>query len=201
MIPIRFAGQLSCGVVLIAAALAGCTVDHVGAAVPQSAVPSKTSANSAPGPGRPREVKINSVRPCELFTEENRREFKIDRPFAEEKDIFFGSQVCDFLGRAEKVTISVNMLLDRDMDAFAPGKTPAHTRSIRVQGFSAYEAYVDGRPGNLACGVNVGVAQGQVLRVQATEQGRYENPLTQEEVCRRATRGAELALGNLLARG
>ncbi|WP_143261949.1 DUF3558 domain-containing protein [Allokutzneria sp. NRRL B-24872] len=198
---VRALGQLSCCIALVVATLAGCTVDHVGAATPQATTPAQTSTSTASSLSRPREVKIDSVRPCDLFSADNRQEFKIDRPVTETKDNFFQSQVCYLLSRAEGVDISINMLLDRDVDAFGPENTTAHSRLMRVQGFPAYEGHVDKRPGRAACGVNIGVSQGQVLRAQATEQGRYENPLTQEEVCRRALRAADLAMGNLLARG
>ncbi|GAA4026136.1 hypothetical protein GCM10022247_58630 [Allokutzneria multivorans] len=160
-----------------------------------------SSTTGEPGLDRPRELKIDSVRPCELFTAENREEFKTDRPVKETKDSYFQTQVCHFLGRAEMMTISVNILLGYDMSYFAPTQPPVHTRLLRVHGFPAYEVYVDSEPGRAGCAVNIGVAQGQVLRAQAAEPGRYENPLPQEEVCRRARRAADLAFGNLLARG
>ncbi|SDM95277.1 Protein of unknown function [Allokutzneria albata] len=192
---------LSYGIMLMIAGLAGCAVNHVGAATPQNASHPGTPAIIAPGVSRPRDIKIDSVPPCELFTPGNRQEFKNDRPFREEKHRFFKYPVCDFHSRAEKVTVAIDMVVDRDMSAFAPGKVAGHARLVQVLGFPAYEGYSDAKPGNLGCSVDIGVVQGQVLSIQVLEQGRYENPLTQEEVCRRAMRGAELALGNLLARG
>ncbi|MFB9908267.1 DUF3558 domain-containing protein [Allokutzneria oryzae] len=199
--PVRRLGLIA---VVLAVAITGCTTSQAGTAIPQDTITevARPAATTTRRADRPRELKLDNIRPCELLTPAQRQELKIDQPFKELTEYNFNAPVCDFHSNPETASIVFVVLLDRDADFFAPGKLAAETRAIRVLGFPAFEAHVkQGKPGNEGCSVNVGVADGQVLRTQYVEQGRYKDPLSHEELCRRATRNAEIAVGNLLARG
>ncbi|WP_168200849.1 DUF3558 domain-containing protein [Allokutzneria sp. NRRL B-24872] len=186
--------------VALVTSVAGCTVTQVGTASPQSAIP-ESPPPASDGPERPREIKIDDLRPCELITAEQRQEFKIDVPFSEESESAFQSQICEMISHSERVSIAFNVILKHDVARFGIGNPATIPRAVQVAGFPAFEVRLkESDPGDQGCSVNVGVSKGQVIRARFLEQGRKSRPLSYDEVCRRATRGAELAVGNLLNR-
>ncbi|WP_344882306.1 DUF3558 domain-containing protein [Allokutzneria multivorans] len=175
---------------------AGCTASHVGTASPQP-----MSSTTIGGGDRPRELKIDGLKACELLTEAQRVELVITRPPHHREDPIFESDACNFNNHTASTTLSLYVMTRRDMRSFSPGEANGVVRSVRVLGFSGFQVHPEEYvPLSPHCSVNIGVSEGQVLRAGYSTLGE-EHALPQDEVCRRATRGLEMALGNILAKG
>ncbi|WP_030430838.1 DUF3558 domain-containing protein [Allokutzneria albata] len=187
--------SLIIGAALATTLASGCTVAHVGVASPQPAPKATTSS-----PDRPRELKIDGFASCELLSESQRLDLQISRPPNKREDSVSKADACDFNNHTDGTSLSLYVMLKHDMEMFAPGNVNGKVRSVRVLGFPAYEIELDSREDpNQSCSVNIGVSSGQVLRGQYMRWKRQQ-PLPDGEVCIRATRGVELALGNILAK-
>ncbi|SDM90888.1 DUF3558 domain-containing protein [Allokutzneria albata] len=181
--------------VMAAVAAAGCTNTHIGTAVPQP-IPSTTTSSA----DRPRELKIDGFKSCELLSEAQQAELQINQPPHQREDPIFNSDTCNFNNHTTSTTLGLYVMLKHDVSHFAPGNVNGVARAVRILGFPGFEVRPEvDEPPLQQCAVNIGVSTGQVLRSQYITLGE-KHALPQEEVCRRATRGLELALGNILAK-
>ncbi|MCP3797764.1 DUF3558 domain-containing protein [Allokutzneria sp. A3M-2-11 16] len=177
-----------------ASLLFGCTATHVGTANPQAV--NGTTPNSV---DRPRQLKIDRFKACELLSESQRVELKITRPPRQRDDPILKSDSCNFSNLTEGTILTTFVITKHDLEQFSPKRATGTVHPVRILDFPGFQINPEPQdPLSAHCSVNVGVSVGQVLRVAYATLGE-QHFLPTNEVCRRATRGAELTLGNILA--
>ncbi|SHH07328.1 DUF3558 domain-containing protein [Streptoalloteichus hindustanus] len=176
-------------------ALPGC--GHVvarGTPAPVSGASTRASASVS----RPREARLEKVDPCALVGEADRRGLDIDRPPVFATNHLFESPACSFRSSTHLVAFQVVTGIKAGIEVMGQGRVNGVRHEFRLAGFPAVEVRTDGAPprGDF-CTVSVDVAPGNVLFVLYREDG-IPDPLGKDELCRRATRVAEIAVTALL---
>ncbi|GAA2804263.1 DUF3558 domain-containing protein [Crossiella cryophila] len=147
-------------------------------------------------PARPRELAFDNVKPCALLSQPQQGEFGVDQPAEDGTSPTFNAPSCVYISQKEKVSLSVVLVTDRGIAEFAPGKATGQTDAVTVAGFPGYRVRTDQPAGEQFCTVHLDAAPDRVLTAAYNEEGR-DKPLSKDEVCQRATKVAEAALGTL----
>ncbi|MGW0521589.1 DUF3558 domain-containing protein [Crossiella sp. NPDC003009] len=158
------------------------------------------SSTADPGtnnaPARPRELAFDNVKPCALLSQPQQTELGVDQPAEDGTSPTFNAPSCVFVSHKEKVSLSVVLVGDRGIAEFGPGKATGQTDPVTVAGFPGFRIRTDQPAGEQFCTVHLDAAPNRVLTAAYNEEGR-DKPLAKDEVCQRATKVAEAAVGTL----
>ncbi len=182
----------------VAVAVAGCTTGGTtGTPTPATkdvgSVDPTTSKATSP---RPKELKLDGVDPCKLFTTAQRGELKIDESESEQAEVVKGtkSPSCAYTSNGTKsYSYSVTLIVHEGID-YWDGPGNLDVVATKVSGFAASQVFLKGTS-TFDCSVTVDVADKQQLFVQFLP---YTNgSFTKDEMCQNAAKGAESALATL----
>ena len=193
------------GFAAVAALVSGCGDAGSGAAAsePTDAAAPATPTPTVAIPPRPREVTVEGVDPCAIFTREQLRELKVAREPRVPTDT---NRVPELQGPQCAFSIeddgkyydyAVHLLMTEGIEPWLTGKRNADAHLVSVGGFPAVSFYIrGGGKGSFgfACYTSVGVAEGQQLYV--TMQA-LSKAFSQEQLCAMSERAAGLALQTL----
>jgi hypothetical protein len=186
--------------------VAGCTSREAGTATadPTSASTPKstgtTSGSATPTveiPPPPKELRLDGIDPCTLFTPAQRAELKVDHVrtrYAENSPTYKDMQECvlDVTTQEPFLTYSALVVTDEDVSIWLTGKRNVDAKLISIGGYPAAQFSIKGTDTN--CAIAVGVAKGQYIWAQMDPIS--EEP-TYEDLCKAAKRTAEMSLQTL----
>ena len=191
---LRYRRAVRAVLLLVTAVLAaGCT----------TAVPGTPSAaGPAPLPPRPREVRLDGVDPCSLLTAEQRNTLGLgsrpspSRPYVA---LFRGEvPTCTtYSSSPGAVILGVGAVTTVGVERWNENDLAVQLQPIEVADFPAVVAVPI--KSNAYCSVEVDAASGQLLDVQVLDGGDTPR-VTQQDLCKRATRAAQEIMKTLLAR-
>lgn len=194
-----YSARLASAVALFAIAVAGCTTDTPGTARPSgsgandiSTNPSQSSTNEALPP-RPREIKINGVDLCALWTPEQLRQLSMPQEPASRTDDQ-GKPWCFFNNEGNPdLTYGLKARLDKDVtDWLGPGQVEQTSVGV-IAGFPAVQLH--GRTTSSGCAQFVSTARGQYLQVETASSDADQ--FTIEQMCELAKKAATFATQTL----
>lgn len=156
-----------------------------------------TSPTTSTFPPPPREIPLEDVDPCPLWTKKQLRDFGVDEEPAGSGPTpnGFGGMVCHYFGLdgGPQLAYGINTYPEDDLAATArsmgPGITPV---PVEVAGFPAVQRRTS--KGAARCKVLIGTATGQHLNVSAEV---TPNEMSIEESCELSMTAATLAMENL----
>jgi hypothetical protein len=174
------------------------TADPTGASSPKST--GETSGSAAPTveiPPPPKELRLDGIDPCTLFTPAQRAELKADHVrtrYAEGSETYKDMQECvlDVTTQEPFVTYSALAVTDEDMSVWLTGKRNVDAKLISVGGYPAAQFQLRGT--DTECVIAIGVAKGQNISAQMDPIS--EDP-TYGELCQAGKTLAEMALQTL----
>ncbi|MEV4311737.1 DUF3558 domain-containing protein [Actinocrispum sp. NPDC049592] len=188
-------------VVLAGLALAGCTETNAGEPVPASSAPAGGGAGPAPSvsiPPRPREIKLDGVDPCKLFTKAQLGQIKVTRQRngVQTDETFKGAAQCLMDGNEGQTFFdyTVWLVTTEGMEPWLSGKRNADAKLVSVEGFPAASYKIRGTT-TFNCWTSVGVANGQQLTVEFRPINR--DVLSQNQMCEKSEQAAGLAMQTL----
>jgi uncharacterized protein DUF3558 len=198
---------MSATALLTLAMTAGCTTSEAGQATSGDSPSSTTSTESTSGtsspssveiPPPPRELALDGLDPCTLFTKAQRAQLKTNsvRPVADGgDDIYDGMKECILDADAAEpfITYDVIAVTDVDVDYWINQPHNADVELISIAGYPAAEFHTKGVEDS-DCAVAVGVAKNQHLHV---EMAPLSEDLKQDEICQGTEQAAEMALQTL----
>lgn len=197
-------------VVLLAAVsaitlVAGCTSREPGTATadptsgssPQSTEDSSGSATpSEEIPSPPKDLSLNGLDPCTLFTDAQRAELKVDEVRTRDSgsEQYKGMQECvlDVTKQEPFLNYSALAVTNEDVSVWLTGKRNVDAKLISVDGYPAAQFNTKGV--DTDCVVAIGVAKGQHLLV---EMAPISGDFTYGDICQASKRAAEMALQTL----
>ncbi len=191
--------KLAVAVLLVGAAVAGCTSTQNGQAV--ASTPSAAQGQppaSVAVPPRPQELKVDGLDPCKLFTKAQLDEVKVNRQRNSTKaeDPFKGAPICVMDGGDGKVfwTYEVWLITSEGIAPWLGGSRNVDARLVSVGGFPAADYKFLGTT-TFDCNTAVDVASGQQLSVGFRPVTR--DAFSQNEMCQKSEQAAGFALQNL----
>jgi hypothetical protein len=198
-------------VVLLAAAsaltlVAGCTsrepgtatADPTGASSPKSTDASSGSATPTEAiPPPPRELRLDGLDPCTLFTSAQRTELKVDKVrsrYAEGSETYKDMKECvlEITAQEPFLTYSALAVTNEDVSVWLTGNRNVDAKLISVGGYPAAQFSLMGTDTN--CAIAVGVAKGQYLWV---DMDPWSGDFTYGDICKAGKQAAEMALQTL----
>ncbi|MDN5855673.1 MAG: DUF3558 domain-containing protein, partial [Actinomycetia bacterium] len=150
---------------------------------------------------RPRDIRLDGLDPCALFTPEVRAKLGTDRPprFAKGPSPVFQGEVpaCDVLRfSAPSFNVSVSFVLHDGVDLYRPERVQGMVAARAVHGFPALlltpSRYRD------SCAVAIDIAPGQLISILYGDGGGTP-PIPQPQLCAGAELTADLTMSALLA--
>lgn len=201
--------RLFLAVVAAAVVSAGCTTNEPGqptsapggdSSSTTTAPTSQPSGSSSPTvevPPRPRDITLDGLDPCTLFTEAQRTQLKATDVDSGESgsDNFEGMKECVLEVDAQEPFYDYTALAvtTEGVDAWLTGKRNVEAELTTVQGFPAAQFKFRGSDGE-GCDLAVGVAEKQNLWIQVVP---YSRGLEQDELCQMARQATEMAMTTL----
>lgn len=192
------------------ALVASCSTSEVGQPVPgaSSAPTTRTSEpsgsepprqTSVEVPPRPEDLPIEGVKPCELFTDKQVADMRIDRLRAttSTSDHNEGAPECvlDLVGQTPPITASVMLVATEGVEAWLTGERNVQAEPVVIDGYGAARFWLRGGTG-AECNTAVDVADGQHVQVGLLLPGEG---WSQEKLCETTDRIAAAALATLRA--
>ncbi|MEJ2854762.1 MULTISPECIES: DUF3558 domain-containing protein [unclassified Saccharothrix] len=179
--------------------LVGCTTGQAGNPTPEtgSTGASKTTTATSAASDRPKAVKLDGLDPCKALTADDQKQLGTAAVNAEPSELIPGvaSKACSYVtaaGVTPRYTYTVDLVTGKGYDHWKGGGNQ-DVAPTEVSGFPAKQVTFKGTT-NFECSVAVDVADGQHLFVQFRPVGR---DTAQDQLCRNANKGAELALATL----
>ncbi len=193
-------------VAAIASALGGCTTFESGQATPAPDSTPSSQSSSTPGsapprvPPRPRELRLDGLDPCTLFTGTQLTQLKLDkkRSRVSEAASYKGMKDCALESLHPPFdSYSALAATNEGIEPWLTGKRNVEAKLSSVSGFAAATYWFRGaHDHNTAdCTTSVDVAQGQSLIVSADNDGMQTYTL--DELCQRAEQAAGMAIQTL----
>lgn len=186
---------------LSAVALTGCTETEPGQAVPPAGGGQAASGPQAPSaaiPPRPREIKLDGVDPCKLYSQAQLDQIKVKRQRnkTQDGDAFKGSPQClmDGVDGPASFDYEVWAITSEGFEPWLSGKRNVQARLVSVDGFPAADYHIRGSGGAFDCATAVGVANGQQLMVVFRP---TRNAFSQDQMCQKSEEAATLAMQTL----
>jgi len=188
---------------------AGCTDRESGEATPGSSntstsTPDGTSSDAPSGsesptveiPPRPRDLSLDGLDPCTLFTDAQRAQLTVDDVRSKEAsgDHYKGMRECDLEKATQEpfLTYSVIAATNEGVEFWLGGNRNADAKLISIGGYPAAQFSTKGV--DTDCVVAVGVADGQHIQVEMTP---WSGDFTQDDICQASEQAAEMALQTL----
>lgn len=182
--------------------VAGCTSrEHGTATAASSPGPTGETSGSAPSteeiPPPPKELRLDGIDPCTLFTPAQRAELKVDKVktrYAENSETYKDMQECvlDVTTQEPFLTYSALAVTDEDVSVWLTGGRNVDAKLISVDGYPAVQFQLKGT--DTECAIAVGVAKGQYIWAQMDP---ISGDFTYEDLCKAGKRTAEMALQTL----
>jgi hypothetical protein len=165
-----------------------------------------TAVSGQPTPAasaRPRDIRLDAVDPCSLFTPDVQKQLGITRPLKADKGasyVFTGDvPACDARGDASTAfSVSVTLAIHDGIELYQPGRVVGSLTPKRFQGYPALLLKPSKMTDN--CAVLVDIAPGQILAVMYADGGNTP-PTPQDELCLHAEQATNLTMVELLRRG
>ncbi len=153
-------------------------------------------------PPRPREIRLDGVDPCSLLTAEQRAALDLtsEPHFSTSRVELFNGDVptCTVHSSGpSSVVVGIGLVTTVGMERWSDPGLQAHVRIADVAGFPALVTIPTNS--DSYCGVEVDVAHGQLLDVQALN-GDDISAEAQTALCDRAAQSATAAMHTLVAR-
>jgi hypothetical protein len=153
-------------------------------------------------PPRPREVRLDGVDPCSLLKPEQRAELGLTSEPAYSNayvELFRGEvPTCTIhSSRPDAVILGIGIVTTAGIERWQDPSLSADVRPTAVADFPAVVTVPT--QSNAYCGVEVDVADGQLLDVQVLDGGDVP-PVEQDDLCERAARSADQVMRTLVAR-
>lgn len=195
--------------VVIAAVSVGCTTSAPGQ--PTSVIDGGSSGTSTASTGdsatstsptvdvppRPRDITLDGLDPCTLFTKTQRAQLTVsDVDSGESKsENFKGMKECTLEAdtRTRFYDYTALAVTTEGVDAWLTGQRNVEAELTTVQGFPAAEFMFRGSDGE-GCDLAVGVAAHHTLWIQVIP---YDRGFEQDELCRMARQATEMAMTTL----
>ena len=186
---------------LLAVFTAGCaTAPGTPSAVPSGASGTSSTAGSAASvlPPRPREIQLDGLDPCQLWTPEQLRllAVQVDPVAGGQQENAAGYPVCTYrTARQDNADLgySATAVLDLDASIYLGKSGPNETTVLEVGGFPAVQESSDSAIAS-PCRLAISTSTGQHLQVRAeTRPGAYSI----EQACEMTLRAATLAVQTL----
>lgn len=182
---------------LVAVAVVGCTATGGNPTPAPTTTTAAKTTTSAPASDRPAVVKLDGLDPCKALTADNQKQLGTSRAEPESSDLIPGatSKACAFEnapGSGGLFSYIVDLVTDKGID-YWKGSGNQDVKPTKVSGFPAKQVTFKGT-NKFECSVAVDVADGQQLFVQFLPIGRDES---QDALCQKANKSAELALATL----
>lgn len=173
------------------------TADPTGSSSPQSTeAPSGSATPTEEIPPPPKELRLDGLDPCTLFTPAQRAELNVDqvRTTADDSGNYKDMQECvlDVTAQEPFVNYSALAVTDEDVSVWLTGKRNVDAKLISIDGYPAAQFNTKGV--DTDCVVAVGVAKGQHLMV---EMAPISGDFTYGDICKASKRAAEMALQTL----
>lgn len=195
-------------VVAAAGFLAGCTVTEAGSATSGSSTSPTTESESPPEgssapsveiPPPPKDLSLDGIDPCTLFTAAQRADLGISDVRSSDGtgagSIYEGMRQCSLDKDAEEPFISYDVVAVTNVDVsfWLNEDRNADAKLLSIGGYPAAEFHVKGG-GTYECAVALGVANNQHLHV---EMAPISDGITGEAICQGSAQAAEMALQTL----
>jgi hypothetical protein len=186
----------------------GCTVGEPGSATSGSNTNSTNSSespstgaseSSADVPPPPKDLSLDGIDPCALFSESQRAELSIDEVRPDDGtgagSVYEGMKACSLDKDAEEPFISYDLVAVTNLDVSWWINEPhnADVKLISIDGYPAVQFNIKGS-NKYGCGVALGVAKNQFLHVEMLP---LSNSATGDEICQGSKQAAEMALQTL----
>jgi Protein of unknown function (DUF3558) len=151
-------------------------------------------------PPRPRELKLDGVEPCDLFTDAQLAQLKMvrKRKHLSESQTYKGMRDCSLVGGAPSFdSYSAMAVTIEGVDVWLTGKRNVEAKLSSVAGFAAADYWFRGAHDHQTadCTTSVDVAPGQNLMVSADNDSKQTYTL--DQLCQRAEQAAALAMQTL----
>ena len=165
-----------------------------------SSTSSQGSAPSVTIPPRPKDLRIDGIEPCDLFTSTQLAQIKIDRKRkgTSGSQQYNGMKDCSLDQNAAPFDRYYIMAVTTEgIGSWLTGKRNVEAKLTSVGRYAAATYWFRGAKGNQAdsCSTSVDVADGQQLAVDADNDGKHSYTL--EQLCQRAEQVAGLAMQTL----
>ena len=174
----------------------GCTDRRPGDATPAGPTTTTSNATSTPPENvRPREVKLDGIDPCKVFTAEQMKELAVVEAERNDSDIVKAGDepTCEYDNNdSPRITYGVGLVTTKGIEYWR-GSGNVAVKQIDVSGYAAVQLTFKGTS-TVDCAVSVDVADGQQLYVDFSPIGQTPS---QEQMCDNAKKAAELALVTL----
>lgn len=161
-----------------------------------SEAPSGSEKPTVDIPPRPRDLSLDGLDPCTLFTDAQRAELKADdvKSDTSGSEHYDGMKVCtlDVSAAEPFYSYDVMAVTNEDVGYWLTGTRNADAKLISVGGYPAAQFNTKGV--DTDCVIAVGVAEGQHLQVEMTP---WSDGFTQEDICEAGKKTAEMALQTL----
>ncbi|WP_222718872.1 DUF3558 domain-containing protein [Actinokineospora xionganensis] len=204
--------MLLAGLGAVLLGITGCTTSETGSPTtsatavdgPSTSKPTSTkpASQTVEIPARPKELKLNAIDPCALFTDGQRGQLKINRSrlTTNNSDVWRGSKECVLNVQAQQPYYDYAALLitSEGIGPWLTGKRNVDADLISVAGFAAAKTVFKGSSNERnshECAVSVDVAEGQQLMVSMNLTSR--NAFTQDQICQMTEKAAEMAVTTL----
>jgi hypothetical protein len=179
--------------------LTGCTEKDPGQAVgPAQDTAQSGAPTSVTIPPRPRDLALDGVDPCKLFTTPQLQQIKVNRQRnkVQEEETYKGSQYCAMDGGEGDVFwhYTVWLVTTEGIEPWLNGKRNVDAKLVSVDGFPAASYKLRGTS-HFDCTTSVGVANGQQLAVDFEPLKR--DSFSQDQMCKESEKAAALAMQTL----
>lgn len=196
-------------VVAVALAAAGCTTSADGQPTPStigsstnSSAPQTSDSSDSPNPTvevppRPRDISLEGLEPCTLYTEEQRAQLQANDVESTESgaEFFKGMKQCVLYvdDQAPFYEYNAMAVTFEGVEAWLTGQRNVDAELTSVQGFPAAKFKFRGSEDE-GCTFAVGIADNQSLVVEMQPTGRG---FTQEKICQMSLDATNMALTTL----
>lgn len=175
------------------AVLAACSTKVSGAPITS---PTSSPSKGSVLPPRPRDLRVDGIDPCALFTKAQQQRLGVDYVLRGTKPDDLGNMPCRFSHFPDdpNYTYVISAVPQRGARFFLDPDLVVVSRIASAAGFPAVIYHLPGD--NAGCFVSVDVAPSQSVSIQYSYDSRPV-PVGIEELCERARMGAELAVQTL----
>ncbi|MFI7677000.1 DUF3558 domain-containing protein [Actinophytocola sp. NPDC049390] len=171
--------------------------DSSGTSSAPTTEPSGSPSSTVEVPPRPRDISLDGLDPCTLFTEAQRTQLKATDVDSGESgsDNFKGMKECvlEVDDQERFYDYTALAVTTEGVDAWLTGQRNVEAELTDVQGFPAAQFKFRGSDGE-GCDVAVGVAEKQNLWIQVVP---YSRGFEQDELCQMARQATEMAMTTL----